>query len=418
MAGNLNAQGKYLEAHDQWLRAVKSLDAARLAVAFTGLERAGTRRIARAALAAVLARLGQPAEAWQALEEDLGRGLLDELAARQDQRLAPGERARLRELIAELERLDKLVETTPKNLDQAERARRFEDLKRQRELASIALGEFQTKLVADYGPLAGQVATLNEIQAALPADAALVAWVDIPPAGPNAADPDGEHWGVVVRSRGIPAWVAIAGSGPDGLWTKDDTGLAGRVRTELRRRPAAGSADLRPLVEKLRTQRLEPLAKALGATADGQPAARRLIVLPSRAMAGIPDRGAARRDDTRTVSYAPSATVFKYLREQPRPDRHAGLLALGDPVYERPDKSSDPKPLPDHGLLVNVVMPGSNAATHGLKPGDVLLAYNGIALNKKDDLKVVAEGDKPIAVEVWRDGRSSREIWRPASSAW
>ncbi len=36
----------------------------------------------RAALAAVLARLGQPAEAWQALEEDLGRGLLDELAAR------------------------------------------------------------------------------------------------------------------------------------------------------------------------------------------------------------------------------------------------------------------------------------------------------------------------------------------------
>ncbi len=32
------------------------------------------------------------------------------------------------------------------------------------------------------------------------------------------------------------------------------------------------------------------------------------------------------------MSYAPSATVFKYLREQPRPDRHAGLLALGDPI--------------------------------------------------------------------------------------
>ena len=46
-----------------------------------------------------------------------------------------------------MERLDKLVETTPKGLDQAERAKRFEDLKRQRELASIALGEFQTKLV-------------------------------------------------------------------------------------------------------------------------------------------------------------------------------------------------------------------------------------------------------------------------------
>ena len=369
LAANLNAQGKYLEARDRWLSAVKSLDAARLRVAFTGLERAGTKESVRPALAAVLARLGQPAEAWQPLEEDLGRGLLDELAARQDQRLAPAERARLRELTAELERLDKLVETTPKDLDQAERAKRFEDLKRQRELASIALGEFQTKLVQDHGPLAGQVARLNEIQAALPADAALVAWVDIPPAGPNAADPDGEHWGVVVRSRGIPAWVPIAGTGPDGLWTKDDTGLAGRVRTELRSRPGAGSADLRPLVEKLRTQRLEPLAKALGATADGLPPARRLIVLPSRAMAGIPVEALLAPDDTRTVSYAPSATVFKYLREQPRPDRHAGLLALGDPVYERPDKSSEPKPLPDHGLLVNVVVPGSNAATHGLKPG-------------------------------------------------
>ena len=130
-------------------------------------------------------------------------------------------------------------------------------------------------------------------------------------------------------------------------------------------------------------------------------------------MAGIPVEALLAPDDTRTVSYAPSATVFKYLREQPRPDRHAGLLALGDPVYEQPDRRASPKPLPDHGLLVNVVTPGSNAATHGLKPGDVLLAYNGQALNKKDDLKVVAEGDKPIAVEVWRDGRSSRRELAP-----
>jgi len=413
LAGNLNAQGKYLEARDRWLSAVKSVDAARLRIAFTGLERAGTDGSLRHALAAVLARLGQPADAWQPLEEDLGRGLLDELAARQDRRLAPGEQARLRELTTALGRLDNLVETTPQRLDQAERAKRFEDLKRQRELASIAMGEFQTKLVQEYGPLAGQVARLSEIQAALPADAALVAWVDIRPVGPNAADPDGEHWGVVVRSHGIPAWVAIGGTGPKGLWTKDDTGLAGRVRTELRSRPGASSADLRPLVERLRTQRLEPLARALGGTADGLPPARRVIVLPSRALAGIPVEALLGPDDTRTVSYAPSATVFKYLREQPRPDRHAGLLALGDPVYERPDQSSEPKSLPDRGLLVNVVAPGSNAATHGLKPGDVLLAYNGQMLKKKEDLKVVAEGQKPIVAEVWRDGRPSRRDLAP-----
>ena len=269
LAANLNAQGKYLEARDQWLRAVKSLDAARLRVAFTGLERAGTRRSARPPW--------PPCWPGSVSRPRRGRRWRKTWAAAcstswphaRTSGSQPGERARLRELTAELERLDKLVEATPKDLDQAERAKRFEDLKRQRELASIALGEFQTKLVQDYGPLAGQVATLNEIQAALPADAALVAWVDITPAGPNAADPDGEHWGVVVRSRGIPAWIPIAGTGPDGLWTEDDTGLAGQVRTELRRLPAVSLADLRPLVEKLRAQRLEPLAKALGASADG-----------------------------------------------------------------------------------------------------------------------------------------------------
>ena len=248
----------------------------------------------------------------------------------------------------------------------------------------------------------------------MPTDSALVSWVDILPlGGPHAADPDGEHWGVVVRSRGTPSWVPIAGTGPDGLWTKEDTGLGDRVRTLLRRRPGAGQTELRPLVEKLRIQRIEPLAKVLAAATDGLRPVQRLIVLPSRAVAGIPIEVLLAPDDIRIVSYAPSATVFRYLREQPRPDRHSGLLALGDPVYESPDASSEPRPLPDHGLLVNMIAPGSNAATHGLKPGDVVLAYNGQRLNRQDDLKVVAEGDKPIGIEVWRDGQSSHRELAP-----
>jgi hypothetical protein len=42
-----------------------------------------------------------------------------------------------------------------------------------------------------------------------------------------------------------------------------------------------------------------------------------------------------------------------------------------------------------------------------------LLAYNGQALNKMDDLKTVAEGSEPISIEVWRDGRSSRRDLAP-----
>ncbi|MGO9921831.1 MAG: tetratricopeptide repeat protein [Isosphaeraceae bacterium] len=408
LAVNLNAQGRYSEARDRWLSALKSLDAARLQLAFAGLERAGAEQSSRPALAAVLARLGQSAEAWQSLEADLGRGLLDELAARQDRRLSADERDRVRELTAELERLDKLAESTPRDLANSERAKRFEELKRQRELASIALGEFQAKLAAEHGPLAGRIASLVEIQAVLPTEAALVTWIDIPPVGPNAADRDGEHWGVVVRARSTPVWVSIAGTGPNGLWTKDDADLASRVRTELRNRPGAGTTDLRRLVEKLRNQRIEPLANALGTTADGMPPVGRLIVLPSRAMAGIPVEVLLSQDDIRTVSYVPSGTVFKYLREQARPDRRAGLLAIGDPMFQRHDKSSKPNSVPDHGLLLKVVARGSNAANHGLKEGDVLLAYNGQMLAKKDDLKVVSDGDTPVAVEVWSNGQSSR----------
>ncbi len=130
-------------------------------------------------------------------------------------------------------------------------------------------------------------------------------------------------------------------------------------------------------------------------------------------MAGIPIEALFAPDDTRTVSYAPSATVYKYLREQPRPGRHAGLLALGDPVYERGDTSSEHQPLPDHGLLLNMVAPGSNAATHGLKPGDVLLAYNGTALRNREDLKAVPEPGQPVAVEVWRKGQVARRELSP-----
>jgi tetratricopeptide (TPR) repeat protein len=414
-AYNLNAQGKHLEATDEWLRAVKSLDAVRLRVAFGGLERTVSMQPVRPALAVALARLGRPAEASQRLEEDLGRGLLDELAAREDQRLTAAEQARLRELTSALERLDRLVEATPQGLDKAERAKRFAELGRQRELASIALGEFQTKLVQHHGAQAGQVAGLDKIQAALPADVAMIAWVDLSPRGPNAADPDREHWGVVVRSRGTPAWVPIAGTGKDGLWTKDDTGLADRVRTELRRRPGVGAAELQPLLERLRTQRLAPLATALGASADGQPPARRLIVLPSRAIAGIPVEAMLAPGDARTVSYAPSASVFKLLRERPRPGPHAGLLALGDPIYEPPEKSSEPQPLPDHGLLITVVAPGSNAATHGVKRGDVLLDYAGTTLRKSEDLKTVARPGPPVAVGVWRDGRLTRHELEPGA---
>ena len=57
--------------------------------------------------------------------------------------------------------------------------------------------------------------------------------------------------------------------------------------------------------------------------------------------------------------------------------------------------------------------PTPTARRHGLKRGDVLLAYNGKALNRTDDLKVADDSQKPIDVEVWNDGRVSRRDLAP-----
>ncbi len=150
LAANRYAQGRYAEAQGLWLSGARSLDTARLRIAFAGLERTGRVKSPRAALAAVLGRLNRPDEAWQALEEDLGRGLLDELAARRDPRLTAAEQDRLLELTVELVRLERLMETTPAGVDKGEHQKQFEDLRHRHKEASIELGGFKAKLDGKY----------------------------------------------------------------------------------------------------------------------------------------------------------------------------------------------------------------------------------------------------------------------------
>src|SRR5205823_5884455 len=124
--------------------------------------------------------------------------------------------------------------------------------------------------------------------------------------------------------------------------------------------------------------RLAPLRFALQVTREGLPAVHRLIVLPSTAFSGIPVEALLDPGDPWVVSYVPSASVLAYLRKQPSVPNDGSLLALGDPVFQprvAPDKPITP---PDHGLLIAGVEAGSNADSHALKSGDVLLSYNGV----------------------------------------
>jgi hypothetical protein len=128
-------------------------------------------------------------------------------------------------------------------------------------------------------------------------------------------------------------------------------------------------------------------------------------VLPSTGLAGLPVELFAGGLE---VSYALSGTLHAHLRGLPRPTSQ-GLLALADPAFDLPTRPDEPPPpLPERGVLLTAVLPGSNAARGRLRPGDVLLRYHDTDLQGPADLKPLP-ADAPVkeaAVTAWRDGKT------------
>jgi tetratricopeptide (TPR) repeat protein len=394
LAYNLNHLGKYAEAERLFARAADLARLARSHVAASGLERSLAARnpVWVGALPALLARNGKPEAAWQRYEETLGRGSKDELAARL--RYSPADQARLQQLQVRLERLEQqllplLALGNPDPTQEQRRAALLGDkLQAQKDLL-----EHQRHLEQTYGTVAGQTETWQALQAALPADTALLGWVDLEGA-PKATDPGGDHWALLLRSAGPPVCIRLPGSGPGQAWTTGDNLLPDRLRRALR----DPQSDWRPLAQALRRQRMEPVAKHLAASGN-LPAVRRLVVLPTYHLDGVPVEVLA---DGYAVSYALSGSYFAHQRRQPRPDSR-GLLALGDPVFRAADALG--LPLPAHGLLITWVAPNSNAAQAELRQGDILLRYGDAELRGKDDLAPRPPGDDPqarVPVRVWR----------------
>jgi tetratricopeptide (TPR) repeat protein len=407
LAANLNARGMYAEAESFWTLGSDRFVLARLRLAGTGLDRATvtSEDSPLPSLAAVLARNGELADAWRRFEESLARGTWDDLSARL--RRPAAEQARQAAIVARLDRLDQLVEkATTRGEPSPEQKKRHDDLLTQRRKAQDELDDLARELEAK-DPANGQVFALNDVAAALPPDAALVGWLDLP-GYPKAADPNGEHWAFVLRTRGEPAVIRLHGTGPGDHWADADAQLPADLRVALQ----SPRGDWQPLAERLRKQRLDPLAEQLGSR-DGLPVVRRLIVLPSTALAGVPAEVFA---DRYTVSYALSGTLYAYLHQQLKLET-TGLLALADPVFERPAVPELPIPTaPPGGLLLTSVVAGGNAAQSGLKAGDVLLRYNGTTLASRTDLKTLPESDdaaKRVPVTVWREGKTLDKELRP-----
>jgi tetratricopeptide (TPR) repeat protein len=376
----LSALGRLPEAVLLWQASLPGQEAARFHTAATGFDRAragSSRASPHLALAWSLAHLGQPGNAFRHAEAGLARGLLDDLAS------SGTDAPRMVALSARLKALDALLLPLLSRSDLSAEQRRLRDehlAQRRRVVAEMV------RLAAAVS--ARQVLPLERIQEQLPADAALVFWLDEgrPPLG------------CVLRRSGPPAWLPL----PEAT----DRGLPLRLYRALID-PFSSSAQRADLVETMRRQRLAPLRPHLGARGK-LPAVRRLFVVPAGAMALVPVEVLV---PEYTVSYVPSGSVLARLAKRHRPLSDRGLLALGNPVFAVPD-SKPPEP-PARGLLLTALHPGGSAARAGLRAGDVLLQWGSQPLATIDDLKkALSQG--PAPVRYWRDDKEAKTAPWPA----
>ena len=399
LAWSLDRQGKHDDALRTWAAAAASYEQARLRGA-KGLEAALT--VGKSPLpgfAMALARAGQPREAWTRWEQGLARGLIDEVTGRAARPLTAAEHDREVRLLGQAQAIDERIGKllALKALSQ-EQDKLLDDLKRQGSELRRQVLELEQQFESKYGALAGQPATLEAAQKALPEGTALVGWVDQEP----------YHWACLLRHSGDPIWVRLPGSGKDGTWTKEEEARTQRLRADLNPETTQGNAS--PLAEAVARQRLEPLKEHLKGV-------HRLVVVNSPGLAGVPVEVlmAARPDPAWagiTVAYAPSASMFAHLVDKPTPrDRAPTLLALADPAYPETKKDTPAPTPPDAGLTIARVVPNGNADLNGIQAGDILLTYAGTTLKEHADLKTVAAdaGPKKVPVRYWREG-ITREV--------
>lgn len=414
------ALGDYAGAEALGPAAAQALEAARQRVSYSGLERAGFAHdySSLPLIAALAARNGNATAAWDYLESDLARGLLDDLSSR---RLTDAERQRERLLqikVNEIEEKKIALLNVPKLSDAARE--KIAALSKEGDATQKELSEFQAEMARKHGVPAGEVYGLKRIQPQLADDDALVAWVDF--TGPRIdGKAKGEHWACVVRRKGAPVWVPLAGADS---WTADDGQLGVHFRKECAERPAKDRERWKGLAHKLYDQRIKPIEAQLRAR-DGLSEVRNLIILPSPRLSGVPIEAMTEEvvPGRYAVSYAPSGTMFAWLREKRaeserggRPAESPSLLAVGDPVFApQAPQPAEPTP-PDHGVLVTLVSPDSNAERSGLKAGDLILQYAGVKLKSQAELGPAIKAhsaDAKVTAQLWRDGKTLELSLKP-----
>lgn len=376
VAATLLLLGREAEAIHLLQSSVAGMEAAHRQVAASGFDRelSRTRQATPQALLAMgLARHGQPRNAFRHLEASLARGLLDDSAS-----TSVSEAGTMAALVVRLNRLDDqlLPLVGRQGLSPDQRGLREElTSQRHRVLRELVQAEGEASR--------NRVLSLEDIQAHLEEDAALVVWLNVPLYGDQQA--------CVVRRSGPVVWQRVTGMGGKAKWTDEDSDFVHRLYLLLID-PASDARVRQGMIDQLRKHQLDPLKPHLKGV-------KRLLVVPTGWAAGVPIE--ALTTDFQ-VSYVPSGSVLARLRQKHRSIKSPTLLALGDPAFRlATQKPAEP---PGDGVLVRAVVPGGNGERAGLRAGDVIVRLGKRTIRNLDDLKqAFAEGASPLV--YWREGK-------------
>jgi CHAT domain-containing protein/tetratricopeptide (TPR) repeat protein len=259
---------------------------------------------------AYLAR-GDNDSAWEAVEKDNGRSLLDLLEIRSTRRLTEEEMAEEKRLDRELGNLEGAYIALVRDSTEAGSVKA--DSIRTVLLETHSRWSRYQKQLADKYPIAeGQAYSLKKIQSILDEDCAIVGWLDA----------EGSHFVYVVPHEGAVIWEELPAVAIDSL--------AQLYATSLKVGPDGGG-DPRSLGQDVYAARLQPVEQHLKKV-------KRIFVVPTGPMLGVPVEALPiDREhylvDTWDVGYAPSATILTWLQQKPKPKGEPSLFALGDPPF-------------------------------------------------------------------------------------
>lgn len=272
---------------------------------------------------------GNTASAWPLVQQGTGRGLLDLIDREAIENAEPAERLRRDMLVERLARLEVASEVTSTT--------RSKSAAESLLIAKAEWARYEADLPRRLLGAPPVPSSINEIQATLGPEEAIIGWLD--PAPTTAELFDANSWGYVIHKSGDVVWVRLPSADTEPL--ADPPSLPSIVDQYVqtlshpRRRSPLRLTEAARTAEVLYRTRLEPLQIALQD-------ATRWVIVPTGPCAGVPwdavltDARTSGQIDQRTISitYSPSATILAWLRQAKATERgrRGTALLVGDPI--------------------------------------------------------------------------------------